>query len=136
MAETHPVGDCIQGFWEGTDFTLAERIFDPADYLWLRDELGHPGLARALARSRKRVALHWLSALERSFEDLVRVAECSPPQANRGEVLSSWQPLARTLRFHFLLGYAQLVVRIFGPYHRLVPRLNWCPPVLDRRLEA
>jgi hypothetical protein len=32
-----------------------------------------------------------------------------------------------TLRFQFLLSYALLVVRLFGPYHRLLPSFTWVP---------
>jgi hypothetical protein len=101
---------------------LANRIFDPADYRWLRDELCFPQAANLLAQHRKHLAIQWLKALRNSFHQLVRLdaAEHGPAPEH-----SSWQSLWLTLRFQFLLFYALLVVRLFGPYHRLVPRFGW-----------
>ncbi len=104
---------------------LANRIFDPADYRWLRDELCFPQAADLLARDRKDLAIKWLKALRSSFKEFVGVP--NPEAAGEGSAseLSSWQSLWPTLRFQLLLAYALLVVRLFGPYHRLVPRLEW-----------
>ncbi len=109
--------------WENGCLRLAERIFDSTDYLWLRDEVRNPALARILARSRKQMALGWLQTVRRSFAALVRTPEPVPSRGS--EVTSSTELLLLTLRFHFLLAYALFVVRIFGPYHRLIPSLRW-----------
>lgn len=114
-----------QGRWDEQFLNLSERIFDPADYFWLRHDLGHPHLARALARSRKRLALRWLRALKTSFDELIRTPD---PAFQDGEATprpASWHLLWLTLRFHFLLGYALWVVQLFGPYHRLIPPFAW-----------
>ncbi len=118
--------DYLRDLCDGPSLHLAERIFDPGDYLWLRDEVRHPGLARALGRSRQQMAVRWLQAVRRSFDDFVSTPQ-PLPESNLGEVPSPWHLLWLTLRFHFLLRYAMLVVRVFGPYHRLVPPLKWIP---------
>ena len=103
---------------------IVERIFDPADYRWLQDEIKFPQLAATLARKRKEMALRWLRGLRISFNELVR----SPRPDNavgRDDDPSDWALLLLTLRFQLLLGYAVLVVRLFGPYHRLVPSFGW-----------
>lgn len=104
---------------------LANRIFDPADYRWLREELCFPQAASVLARHRKELAVEWLRGLRSSFKELVSLPEPAPAEENPGREVSSWQLLWLTLRFHFLLGYALAVVRLFGPYHQLVPRFGW-----------
>ncbi len=118
----------IEDFSDDSWLSLAERIFDPADCLWLRDELGFPALAKTLARSRQQMALRWLRAARLSFEALLRLPE---PLAAGGSVPGgsppSWRLLWMTLRLHGLLAYATLVARLFGPYHRLVPSLRWLP---------
>ena len=117
--------DLTQGLWGGSCLSLAERIFDPADYKWLYDELCFPQAARALARHRKELALSWLRALRSSFKNLVRHADSVGSAEAQGNADSSWQLLWRTLRFYFLVSYALLVVHLFGPYHRLVPYFGW-----------
>ena len=54
-----------QGLWDPQGLTLAERIFDPADYYWLRDQIGFPYLADSLYATRRRLALAWLRAARR-----------------------------------------------------------------------
>jgi hypothetical protein len=105
--------------------SLSERLFDPSDYLWLRDELGFPHLASVLARSRKQLAIQWLRTLNDSFEALVRTPD--PVLSNESTDIpqDSWKLLWLTLRFHGLILYALAVVRLFGPYHRLIPALDW-----------
>lgn len=127
--KTYPHQDDLQSQWDGPCLSLGERIFDPADYLWLRHELGFPELAGTLARARREMALRWLRAIRNSFEGLVRV----PQSAGASRARGSWKLLRLALRFHILLGYATLVVRLFGPYHRLVPSLHWVPPLLRSR---
>ena len=112
-----------RGLWEGSGLTVAEKIFDRTDYLWLRDKVGFPPLARSLARSRQQIALKWLKALRRSFEDAV-LTPAAPDQAAPPNGPGSWEMLWPTLRFHLLLAYATLVVRWFGPYARLIPPLG------------
>jgi hypothetical protein len=113
---------CIQdvGF-----LNLSHRLFDPSDYLWLRDELHYPRLAQTLARSRKRLALRWLRALKDSFKELVRTPEPNPSAGNAGLPFESGQLLWLTFRFNFLMLYALTVVRAFGPYHCLIPAPDW-----------
>ena len=117
--------EVAQGLWEGSGLSLAERILDPADYLWLRDELGFPQLARVLGRSRRQMALKWLKAVRRSFDELVRTPEPGPVGGPPSDTAESWQLLRQTLRFHLVLGYAFLVVWFCGPYHRLILPLGW-----------
>jgi hypothetical protein len=115
--------------WSPADLILAERVFDRTDYLWLRDEAGFPALAKSLRRSRAQMALAWLRAVRRSFEKLLQTP--GPVPASRGlfKPPRSWEFM---LRFHLVLGYAFLVVRFFGPYHRLVPPFGWIPNLSGR----
>jgi hypothetical protein len=124
-ADTEISGKCARGLWDGSGLSLAERILDPADYLWLRDELGFPQLARALARSRRQMALKWLKAARRSFDELVRTPEPGPVGGPPSGTAENWQLLRLTLRFHLVLGYAFLVVWFCGPYHRLILPIGW-----------
>ncbi len=117
--------DYVRDLRHNGNLRLAERLFDPSDHIWLRDEIGRPELARVLVRERKQMALRWLHALRRSFNDLVRVPEPDSARMKPGDVPANWRLLWLTLRFHFLLSYAVLVVRLFGPYQRLVPSADW-----------
>jgi hypothetical protein len=103
---------------------LANRIFDPADYRWLQDELCFPQAAALLARDRKDLAIKWLKALRNSFRELVGVGDSEGAENGFANKLSSWQWFGLTVRFQLLLLYALIVVRLFGPYHQLVPRLG------------
>jgi hypothetical protein len=116
-------GEYSEGLWEGTNLTAVEKIFDRTDYLWLRDKVGFPSLARSLARTRKQIALKWLKALRRSFDDVVLAHAAAPEQAKDPDGPGTWDIFWPMLRFHLLLTYATLVVRWFGPYHRLIPPL-------------
>jgi hypothetical protein len=122
----------VRGLWDAPRLTLAERILDPTDYLWLREELGFPGLARALRLSHQQMALKWLKAVRRSFDELVRTPEPALPGGATSDARGSWELLRLTLRFHLILGYAFLVVRFFGPYHRLVPSFGWVHTLFSR----
>jgi hypothetical protein len=119
--ESHPAPNTCNGRW----LDLSERIFDASDVRWLRDELAFPKMAQTLTLERKRLAIRWLEALQQSFDTLVRTPALStsdsPERASRG----SWHMLWLTLRFKFLVSYALLVVKLFGPYHRLIPSLSW-----------
>lgn len=106
---------------------LSERIFDPSDARWLRDELAFPGLAELLTHERKRLAIEWLEALQASFDALVRTPDILLSEAPEAPSPGSWQMLWLTVRFKFLVSYALLVVRVFGPYHRLIPSFSWVP---------
>jgi hypothetical protein len=107
----------------GQFLKLSDRIFDSGDFLWLRDKVGRADLAQALARSRKQLAIQWLTGLQNSFNELVRTPE--PLQGQANPTLESWGLLWLTLRLHLLLAYTMFVVRAFGPYHRLLPTLSW-----------
>ncbi len=115
----------FHGLGEGSGLILGERILDPADYFWLRDELGFTDLAESLRRNRQHLTLKWLNALRRSFNEIVRTPEPLSPDGTASGTQEGWQLLRLTLRFHFLLSYAILVVRFFGPYHRLIPSWGW-----------
>jgi hypothetical protein len=117
-----PFEDSASGFeqLETSSLNLAERIFDPGDRDWLGNELCFPEAAVALERHRKRLAIQWLKALRNSFKELVRLPQPSPDASKS----SGWELLRLTLRFHFLINYALLAVRLFGPYHRMVPILG------------
>lgn len=119
-------------WWEESGLVLGERIFDPADCRWLRDEIGHRDLERVLARERRRAALQWLKAIKSSFDDLVLLPASA--YANTQAALPDWKMFWLTFRFHALVGSAILAVRLFGPYHRLIPPLNWLASM--RRAEA
>jgi hypothetical protein len=118
--------------WEGPDLSLAERIFDRTDYLWLRDQVGFAPLAESLLRSRTQMALQWLRAVRRSLDKLVRTPGDAPGTHNPARARESWHLLRLTLRFHLIVGYAILVVRLFGPYHRLIPSFGWMPSLFVR----
>jgi len=109
---------------DGVGLDLAARIFDPADYYWIRDTIRFPQLAETLLHHRRELALRWLRGLRSSFNELVRshkFSEVAPDVEDR----SSWSTLFLTLRFHLLIAYAQMVVYFFGPYHPIVPSLGW-----------
>jgi hypothetical protein len=114
-----------RGLLDESALYLAERIFNPADYRWLRDELGFPHLARILARQRRELAIRWLRGFRSSFNLLVRASQPNEGAESPDSDPAGWSILFQTLRFHFLLIYALLVVRLFGPYHRLVPSFGW-----------
>jgi hypothetical protein len=108
---------------------LSERIFDPSDARWLEEELAFPKLARALMLDRKRLAIRWLEALQSSFDDLLRTPELAPssdPEAT-ASAIGGWQMLWMVIRFKCVVSYALLVVKMFGPYHRLIPSFAWVP---------
>ncbi len=125
FSEIETSQESVEGFWEGPGVELAERIFSPTDYYWLRNELRYPTLAESLRRHRKHLALKWLNAVRSSFSEMVRTPEPASHSRTGGETPESWQLLRLTLRFHLLLSYAILVVRLFGPYHRLIPSFTW-----------
>jgi len=106
---------------------LSERIFDPADARWLAEELAFPALAAALTEQRKQLAIRWLETLQASFDDLVRTPEPALDQDTEAMSTESWKMLWLTVRFKLLVSYALLVVRVFGPYHRLIPSFSWVP---------
>ncbi len=125
LYETDPGQIFAQGPCHHSCLGLAERLFDPSDYLWLRDELGFPQAAESLAAHRKQMVLNWLRALRSSFNEMARTPEAIEPEESGSGASRSWQSFWLTLRFHLLLSYALLVVRFFGPYHRLAPSLGW-----------
>jgi len=115
------------GFENGNWLHLSERIFDPSDARWLAEELGLPDLANALVFERKRLAILWLVALRASFDQLVRTPDFSPSDVSVESSDGSWKMLWQTVRFKVSISYAMLVVRLFGPYHRLIPSFSWVP---------
>lgn len=110
---------------DSSGLRLAERIFDCSDYTWLRDEVGQPHLAQTLFQSRQRMAVRWLKSLRRSFDELASTPDPSYSQAKSAGFPSGRHSLWLTVRFHLLLTYALCVVRLFGPYHRLIPSFGW-----------
>ncbi|MBZ5564235.1 MAG: hypothetical protein LAP13_17660 [Acidobacteriia bacterium] len=127
--------------WDVRWLDLVRQIFDSADYLWLRDELRFPRLAKALLSSRKRMAICWLKALRASFNELVRTPDFSPAKGQSENAPAGWRLSWLAVRFQLLLIYALLVVRLFGPYHRLIPALNWRrlvpePPLRSARFRS
>lgn len=137
-AEAGDDRDLVRGLGNGVSLDLASRIFDAADYRWLRDEIEFPHLAEMLLRTRKDLALRWLRGLRSSFNELVRTPQSIEASAC-GDDTGSWAMLFLTLRFHLLVGYALCVVRLFGPYHHLVPSLGWLQAlsgVRDRKAPA
>lgn len=122
-AETSFTPNIGNGRW----LDLSERIFDPSDARWLREELAFPMLAKSLILGRKRLAIRWLEALQASFDDLVRTPDFAPSEALKASAPGAWRMLWLTLRFKLLVSYALYVVKLFGPYHRLIPSFSWVP---------
>jgi len=106
---------------------LSERIFDPSDARWLEEELAFPKLACALMLDRKHLAIRWLEALQASFDEMVRTPEIAPSSDPEARRAGGWRMLWLIIRFKFLVSYAQFVVKVFGPYHRLIPSFAWVP---------
>jgi hypothetical protein len=106
---------------------LSERIFDTSDVRWLEEELAFPRLAHALRLDRKRLAIRWLEALQTSFDALIRTPEIASGEHHEAGPAEDWRMLWMTLRFKFLVSYALLMVKAFGPYHRLIPSFAWVP---------
>ena len=111
--------------WSDEGLSIAERILDSSDYLWLRDEVQFPDLAKLLLQERKRLALAWLRSVRGAFRDVVRTPEALPAPEFARASKSDWAQTLLTLRFNLLLLYATLVVHAFGPYHRMIPSLRW-----------
>jgi hypothetical protein len=128
LAENRSVPRIDNGRW----LELSERIFDSSDVRWLEEELAFPRLARCLQLGRKRLAIRWLEALQASFDDLVRTPEIVADGAQGLSGLGGWQMLWLALRFKLMISYAMLVVKVFGPYHRLIPSLSWVPSLQGR----
>lgn len=114
-------------FGDGRWLDLSERIFDPSDARWLEEELAFPKLAKALILERRRLAIRWLKALQASFDELVRTPQIVPGEDAEAASAGSWRMLWLTIRFKLLVTYALIVVRLFGPYHRLMPSISWIP---------
>ena len=106
---------------------LSDCIFNPADAQWLENELAFPKLARALTLERKRLAIRWLEALQASFDEFVRTPDIALGNMPDASSTHHWQMLWLTFRFKFLIAYALVMVRTFGPYHRLIPSFAWIP---------
>lgn len=106
---------------------LSERIFDPSDARWLEEELAFPKLANALMLDRKQLAIRWLEALQASFDELVRTPENAPSGESEAKPAAGWRTLWLILRFKLLVSYALFMVKLFGPYHRLIPSFAWIP---------
>jgi hypothetical protein len=112
---------------DGRWLDLSERIFDPSDARWLAEEMAFPKLAKALTLRRKRLAIYWLETLQASFDEVVRTPDLTPSEIAEESAAGNWQMLWLAVRFKLLVSYALLVVRLFGPYHRLMPTLSWVP---------
>ena len=123
--ETETGKEFNRNLLEKSCLDLAERIFDPADYRWLRDDLCFPQAARALARHRKEMALRWLRGMRSSFNELVREPLPIGEMGGPDEGLPGWAMAFHTLRFHAMLSFAMIMVWTFGPYHGIVPSFNW-----------
>ena len=124
--------ECGNSILEESGLDLAERIFDPGDYRWLKEEIGFPGLARELARQRKVMALMWLRCLRSSFNELIRVPQASGETTGVDSNSTSRATTLQTIRFQLLLSYALAVVWIFGPYTRIAPSFAWLRPITVR----
>ena len=119
--------DQAQHFGDERWLSLSECIFNPSDARWLRDELSFPQLAQSLTHARKQLAIQWLKALQVSFNTMVRTTTLSPLHNPGANSIESWRLLWLTVRFQFLLTYALMMVKLFGPYHRLIPSFAWVP---------
>ena len=121
--------EALQGLWDPDGLALAERIFSPADYFWLKNEVGFPGLARSLRRTRQRMALEWLRLIRCSFNELLKTPDLPAAAEEEAARFAGWVVARHAVRFYLVLGFAYLVVRCFGPYHRLVPTFGWLRPL-------
>ena len=115
----------IELWWDDKFLNLSERIFDSMDYRWLREEIGFPDLARSLARFRKKLALRWLRAFRRSLGETLLVPRHFRPGGGASHFFRRWRLLLLTLRLHIILGYATLVVYLFGPHHLTTLAFSW-----------
>jgi hypothetical protein len=123
MPDSHSTPSMGNRHW----LDLSERIFDPSDARWLAEELAFPKLAKSLSLERRKLAIHWLETLQASFDEVVRTPELNPSEVPAANSARSWQMLWLTMRFKFLVSYALVMVRLFGPYHRLIPSFSWLP---------
>lgn len=123
--------ELVRGVGDGVNLDLVTRIFDAGDYRWLREGMGFPELAEKLLRHRQELALRWLRGLRCSFNELVRTPQPGGATGGDHQESGDWPTLFLTLRFHLLLIYALTVVRLWGPYHRLVPSCGWVRALLD-----
>jgi hypothetical protein len=110
--------------WSDEGLSVAERLLDSSDYLWLRDEVKFPDLAQLLLLERKRMVLAWLYSVHVAFKEIVRAPQPAPLPGASPSARSDWAQLFITLRFNLLLLYATGVVRLLGPYHRMIPSLH------------
>ena len=127
LDETTEEKTYVPSIGNGRWLDLSERIFDPSDARWLEEELAFPKLANALMLDRKHLAIRWLEALQASFDELVCTPEIAHPSEPEVKPANGWRMLWLTIRFKFLVSYALFVVRMFGPYHRLIPSFAWVP---------
>jgi hypothetical protein len=130
IGPAEPRPDYSGGVLNGSSLALASRLFDSSDFVWLRDAIGFPQLARELERRRRRLALCWIEDLRREFLEHVRTPDpqfllTDSPRRKRAR-------LGAILRIHLLLAYAHFVIRFFGPYHRLVPPFGWLEALTPR----
>jgi hypothetical protein len=131
-----PESDHVRGLCDEGFLTLGDRIFDPNDCHWLRDDLALPHLARALSHSRRRLALRWLMALRADFDKRVPTFH----NASSKDLLRWPAPcgyfVRGTILFYIVWAYAWSVVFIFGPGRRLIPSFDWAhfiPSFIPRR---
>jgi hypothetical protein len=80
------------------------------------------------------MALAWLRGLRRSFDQLLKTPDLVDAEFGPGGSRGGWRLLRLALRFHLVLGYACLVVRVLGPYHNLVPAFRWMRPAASPAL--
>jgi hypothetical protein len=119
--QDHGTPDFTEDRW----LNLSERIFDPEDARWLREELAFPVLADSLTQLRKQLAIRWLKTLQGAFNEFVRAPEMLADDSPEVDSSQSWRWLWLAVRFQMLIFYALMVVRLFGPYHRLIPSFGW-----------
>lgn len=114
-------GELYQGppAWDSDSLQIGKRIFDPTDYVWLKDSLKAPLLAHEMATFRKTLALRWLSQTAHDFRELVHTFRENPgqmsPHRSVGEMNILWQALS----FHGLMLFTKISVLLFGPFKTL-----------------
>ena len=105
--------------WEPASLQIVRRIFDPADYLWLKDTLKAPSLAREMELVRKNLAMRWLSQAEADFRELIRTFREGPgTEIDHGPV-SEMSLLRHSASVHALLILARVSVSMLGPFNSL-----------------
>jgi len=95
---------------------MARQIFDPTDYLWLKEGMKKPRLAHELKVVRRCLALQWLSELQEDFRKLIAGYRETPGRVVSGGLATQVSIVRYSLSFYWLLAFAKVSVLVLGPY--------------------